>query len=130
MISTFQELLDQVKKQKDASRLLLLFAMSEAKKKTKKRDEKRGTLEAVMCVDKLPEELSSFKALVAEADSITPKWDMVFIAGLSGDGATPPSSDDAEPYLNRMTNNLASGQDLSSYVVFDRKENPIVIQAT
>lgn len=129
MIESFKDLLDQANEQQDAQRLLFLFAQSEANKKTKKRDEQRGTLSAVMCVDKLPAEIPSFKDLVKEADNISQDWNMVFIAGLNGEAQNPPTSDDAEPYLNQMANDLASGQDLSRYVVFDRKENPIVIEA-
>jgi len=130
MIESFNDLLEQTNQQQDAQRLLFLFAQSEANKKTKKRDEQRGTLSAVMCVDKLPSEISSFKALVKEADNICQEWNMVFVAGLNGEQQTPPSSADAEPYLNQMANDLASGQDLSRYVVFDRKENPIVIETS
>ncbi len=129
MIESFNDLLAQADQQQDAQRLLFLFAQSEANKKTRKRDEQRGTLSAVMCVDKLPKELPSFKDLVKEADNVSKDWDMVFIAGLNGDKQMPPTSDDAEPYLNQMANDLASGQDLSRYVVFDRQENPIVIEA-
>ncbi len=128
MISSFNELLEQANEQKDAQRLLLLFASSDANKKSKKRDEKKGTLTATMCVDKLPKEIASYKALIKEADSVSTDWDMVFIAGLNGEGTTPPTSDEAEPYLNQMVNSLASGQDLSRYVTFDREENPIVIE--
>ncbi len=129
MIESFNDLLAQADQQQDAQRLLFLFAQSEASKKNRKRDEQRGTLSAVMCVDKLPKELPSFKDLVKEADNVNKDWDMVFIAGLNGDKQMPPTSDDAEPYLNQMANDLASGQDLSRYVVFDRQENPIVIEA-
>lgn len=129
MIENFNDLLAQSTQQGDAQRLLLLFAATDVVKKTKKRDEKKGTLSPVMCVDKLPSEIESFQALVAEADSITPNWDMLLIAGLSGEGDTPPTTEEAEPYLNKMANDLSSGQDLSRYVIFDRQENPIVIQA-
>jgi len=129
MIENFNDLLDQSIQQEDAQRLLFLFAATDVVKKTKKRDEKKGTLSPVMCVDKLSSEIESFQALVAEADRITPNWDMLLVAGLSGDGDTPPTTEEAEPYLNKMVNDLSSGQDLSRYVIFDRQENPIVIQA-
>lgn len=129
MISSFQDLLEQIGQQKDASRLLMLFAESEVNKKAKKRDEKKGAIKPVMCVDKLPAEIASFEALVKEADGISPEWNMIFIAGLNGNGDVPPTSDDADPYLNQMVNTLTSGQDLSKYIVFDREENHIVMQA-
>ncbi len=43
-----------------------------------------------MCVDKLPEELTTFAALKAEADSIEKNWNFVFIASLSGENGMTP----------------------------------------
>ena len=129
MITRFTDLLQQATEQPNAQRLLFLFAESQVTKKSNKREQKKGTLTPVMCVDKLPQDLTSFQALVAEADTMSKDWNMVFIAGLNGDGDVPPTTDEAGPYLNQMTNNLASGQDLSGYLVFDRAENLIVIEA-
>jgi len=132
MISKFSDLLQLASQQSNHQRLLFLFAQSESDDSSKKAesdsDNQRGTLQATMCVDKLPEEIKDYASLVKEADSISTDWDMVFIAGLDGKGDTPPSTEDAEPYLNQMTNNLSSGQDLSGYLVFDRSENLIVFQ--
>ena len=131
MFSNFKELLDAAAAQDQPQRLLLLFAKAESsnqKKKKNKNKEQHGTLSAVMCVDKLPEEIASFQALVEEADSISKAWDFIIIVGLSGKDKAPPSSDEAEPYLNQLVNNLASGQDLSQYVIFDRQEAPVIIQ--
>jgi len=132
MISNFKQLLSAAAEQDQPQRLLLLFAKAESstkKKKGKKSQQQHGTLSAVMCVDKLPEEIASFEALVKEADSVSKEWDFMIIVGLSGKDGKAPSSDEAEPYLNQMTHNLASGQDLSQYVIFDRQEAPVVIQA-
>ena len=129
-MSNFAELLKMTTEQKDAQRLLFLFAATDATKKSKKQQEKRGTIEPTMCVDKLPADLSSFKNLTLEADGISKEWDLIFIAGLSGEGEKAPSEEEAEPYLNKMTSDIKTGQDLSRYVVFDREENPIVINAS
>lgn len=130
MISNFAQLLSAAAEQDQPQRLLLLFAKAESSGKNKKKNKQQhGTLSAVMCVDKLPEEIASFEALVEEADSVSKEWDFMIIVGLSGKDGKAPSSDDAEPFLNQMTNNLASGQDLSQYVIFDRNQDPIVIQA-
>jgi hypothetical protein len=127
MISTFEQLLVAATEQDEPQRLLLLFAKAESDT-IKKKDEQHGTLSPVMCVDKLPEEISSFKALSEEADAISTEWDFVITIGLSGKDGITPSTEDAEPFLNQMTNNLTSGQDLSQYVIFDRQENPVLIQ--
>ncbi len=131
MISNFQELLDASKQQADAQRLLFLFAgTSDVKSnKSKKAKEYRGHLVPVMCVDKLPQEISSFAALVAEADSISKEWQLMIVASLSGEGSTPPTTEQADPYLNRMTNEVASGADLSRYLVIDRNEEFLVLSA-
>lgn len=128
MIDKFEDLLKYAKEQEEAQRLLFLFVKANTTKKSRKRDDKRGTLDAVMCVDKLPEEIDSFKSLVEEADSITKEWDLVFTAGLSGTCDAPPTSDEAEPYLNQMTNDLVSGNNISRYLVFDRNDQPVMMQ--
>ena len=127
MSALFKELLDMTNEQEQPQRLLFLFAKTDAGKK--KKNYMSGHVEPVMCVDKLPAELSSFDALVKEADGISKEWDFMFIAGLSGSEGKAPSEDDAEPYLNKMSNDIADGQDLGRYVVLDRKEQPIEIAA-
>lgn len=126
MISNFTQLLEAAKTQEQPQRLLFLFAQAETN--SKKNQQKTGTLTPLMCVDKLPEELGDFASFCKEADQISKDWDMMIIAGLNGADGKAPSSDEAEPFLNQMANNLSQGQDLSGYVIFDRKENPIVIQ--
>lgn len=128
MSALFKELLDMTNEQEQPQRLLFLFAKTDAGKKQK--NYMSGHVEPVMCVDKLPTELSSFDALIKEADSISKEWDFMFIAGLSGSDGKAPSEDDAEPYLNKMSNDIADGQDLARYVVLDRKEQPIEIAAS
>ena len=124
----FNELLQMANQQEQPQRMLLLFAKADEVKNKKKSKESKGTITPVMCVDKLPEELSSFDNLVYEADSVNKDWDFMIIASLSGENQITPSSEDAEPFLNRMTNDVAAGNDLSRYVIFDRQQNPIVMQ--
>lgn len=130
MISTFSDLLDMTAELGQPHRLLLLFAQAEgvSNKKKKKSKEQRGLITPVMCVDKLPDEIASFSALVAEADDINKDWNFILIAGLSGQDGKPPTTEDADPYLNQMVNGLASGEDLSRYTIFDREENSIIMQ--
>lgn len=127
MISNFQQLLTVATEQEQPQRMLLLFAKAEGKKSKKKSKKQNGTISPVMCVDKLPEEIASFEALVKEADSVSKDWDFVICAGLSGQNGVTPTTEDADPYLNQMTNHLASGADLSQYVIFDRDDSPVVV---
>jgi hypothetical protein len=55
-----------------------------------------------MCVDKTLGELSTFAALVAEAERIEKDWQIVLVAGLAGRNGVAPSSDDAEEPLKMM----------------------------
>ncbi len=129
MIANLTDLITAAQEQSEPQRLLFLFARAESQKK-KKKNQQSGTITPVMCVDKLPEEIASFKALIAEADNITTEWDFMLVAGLSGANGNAPSTEDAEPHLNKMANDLMAGQDLSQYIIFDRTENPIVVQAS
>ncbi len=121
----FSDLLSMSHEQPDPQRLLFLFASTETTKKSRKRDDKKGTIEPTMVVDKLPSELTTFSDLVKEADGINKAWDFVFIASLGGQMKQPPSSEDAAPYLDKMTEDVMSGSNIRRYVVFDRQENPI-----
>lgn len=126
----FSDLLELANEQPDPQRLLFLFAATDATNKSAKRDEKKGTIEPTMVVDKLPEELSTFSELVSEADGINKSWDFVFIASLSGNKKMPPSSEEAQPYLDQMTSDVETGKNINRYVVFDREENPIELLAS
>jgi len=129
MPSIFKQVLKMTEEQEQPQRLLFLFAQSETRKSKKSPKHQTGQITPLMCVDKLPEELSDFDALSKEADSVSKDWDFVFIAGLSGSEGKAPSTDDAESYLNKMTNDVANGQDLSRYVILDRQEQPIEMAA-
>ncbi len=127
MISNFSELLIMASEQEQPQRLLMLFAKSQSK--SGKHNQNSGTIFPVICVDKLPADIASFDSLVAEADSINNDWNFIIVAGLNGQNGLAPTSEDADPHLNNMTNALASGQDMSQYVIFDRNQNPVSIQA-
>lgn len=126
----FSDLLEMSGEQPDPQRLLFLFAAADPTNKSAKREDKKGTIEPTMVVDKLPSEVPSFESLIKEADSINKKWDFVFIASLSGQNKQPPSSEDAEPFLDQMTDDVMTGKNIRRYVVFDRKENPIELLAS
>jgi len=126
----FSDLLEMANEQTAPQRLLFLFAATEESNKSKKRDDKKGTITPTMVVDKLPSELTDFTTLVNEADSINKEWNFVFIASLSGDHNTAPSSEHAEPFLDTMTTDITSGNNINRYVVFDRQENPIELSAS
>ncbi len=123
-MSNFKKLLDAANSQPHPQRLLFLLAKSE-RSNNKKQGIAKGTLTPIMCVDKLPEELTDFNSLVKEADNINKDWNMMLIAGLNGDKGIPPSTLDAEPLLNKMVNDVMQGQSLSRYLILDKQENII-----
>ncbi|WP_448210960.1 ribonucleotide reductase subunit alpha [Colwellia sp. MEBiC06753] len=125
MSKIYKELLDMANNQTEPQRLLFLFAQPEGNNPKKSKKHQKGHLEPVMCVDKLPAEVESFEKLVAEADSIEKNWQFVFISGLSGQNNQAPTPEEAEPYLNRMTSDLMTGQNIARYLVLDREGKPI-----
>jgi hypothetical protein len=127
MSDMFSQLLAMAEQQEQPQRLLFLFAKAESasKKNASDKDPKSGTIEPRMCVDKLPKELSDYAALIKEADSVEKDWNFVFVAGLSGQNGFAPTTEMAEQYLNKMTNDLSSGKNIAQYVVFDREGQPI-----
>jgi hypothetical protein len=129
MPGEFSKLVEAAKQQDQPQRLLMLFARAEGNKKKKAHaSHQTGTVTPLMCVDKLPEELESFEALIKEADAIASDWSFVLIGGLGGvDGEAPPT-EAAEPYLNQMANDLMMGQDLSGYTILDRQQSPVLLQ--
>lgn len=119
-IKNFSDLIEAAKNQPQDQRFLFLFAKAEAKRNAFKTNHSSGTITPVMCVDKKTEELTTLKALMAEADTITNQWDFIFIGCLN-------ATADPEPHLTKMSNDVASGNDLSRYVILDRDEKPIIV---
>jgi len=119
-------MIETAKTQDQPQRLLIMLAKSEIEVNDKE-EGMSGTITPVICVDKTPDEITSFDDFVMEADSINSDWDMMFIACLSGENNKMPTPEEADPILNKMVNDLMSGQDLSRYLVLDRNEEPVDI---
>lgn len=129
MISSFSELVNAALQQEDAQRLLMLFANAESTTK-KATSTQHGTINPVMCVDKLPGDIASFDQLVVEADGMSKDWNLILVAGLSGKGDRAPTTEEADPFLNQMANDLTAGLNIAKYVVFDRSGNAVSLQAS
>jgi hypothetical protein len=71
-----------------------------------------------MCVDKTPDELTSFDQFKQEASQMGPAWGMVFAAALSGKAGRAPSSEDAEKPLQDMVEAIRMGQ-LQAFIPFN-----------
>lgn len=126
MISTFNDLINILQNQTNPQRLLLLFANAES---TDSHNNQNGFISPVMCVDKSLSDITSFHHLIKEADEINKQWNFMFVASLSGEKDKEPTTTEAEPFLNKMAHDIETGNSINRYVIFDREENPIEIEA-
>ena len=125
IISSFADLLAAAAVQPQAQRLLFMFAKSELPfgktlaQKPANENQQGGELRAVMCVDKLPEEISDFEHLVVESKHTGKTWDIVFVTSMSGQGGLVPSSDAASRPLDMMVESLRNGN-IGQYLAFSQ----------
>ncbi len=125
IISSFADLLAAAVEQPQAQRLLFMFAKAELPsgktlaQKPVSEHQQGGELRAVMCVDKLPAELSDFPGLVAESKHTGKTWDVVFITSMSGQEGLAPTSDAASRPLDMMVESLRNGN-IGNYLAFNQ----------
>ena len=123
-ISTFDDLLRSARNQSEPQRLLFVFATADLPDDATPEQRARfevgqgGTLTPLMCVDKTPDELATFDALVAESREFERPWDIVFVAALSGSAGRGPTSAQAEAPLQRMGESIKSGS-IGGFIPFD-----------
>ncbi len=129
-IGDFDSLLEAAKTQLEPQRLLFVFAEkkldphhTEAQREAFERGE-GGHLEPKLLVDKLPEEVASFEALVAESEHTGQHWDIMFVSSMEGRGGIPPSSDEADQPLRFMITAINEGN-VSDLAAFDREGTPL-----
>lgn len=132
-ISSFDDLLHAARMQPEPQRLLFVFAAAELPDDATPAQRVHfeaghgGALVPMMCVDKTPQELASFSALVEEAQQFTAPghdWAMVFAAALSGTLNQAPTSADAEAPLQRMVDAIKGGTH-GAYIPFNRQGLPV-----
>ncbi|TMP29085.1 ribonucleotide reductase subunit alpha [Pseudoalteromonas rubra] len=116
-MSKFQELLTMSRYQPEPVKLLMLF--TKANVESASNDVNKGFIEPVMCVDKLPNELSDYEALCKEADVINPDWDLVFLTSINAD----VDSSIIDKSMKSMVSDVQTGKNTSMYVVLDRQDN-------
>lgn len=129
-ISSFDDLLASARQQQAPQRLLFVFTTAgvpdDATPEQRARFEagEGGTLTPLMCVDKTPQELASFDALLEESRAFDQAWDIVFVAALSGTGPLGPTSAQAEAPLQRMVDSIKSGS-IDGFIPFDVQGQPV-----
>ena len=132
-ISTFDDLLQAARAQPEPQRLLFVFAGVELPDDATPAQRERfeagqgGALVPLMCVDKRPDELATFDALVEEASQFGQNnWGIVFAAAMSGSVNRAPTSEDAEEPLQRMVEAIKRGEH-AGYIPFDTQGHTVQI---
>jgi hypothetical protein len=129
-IASFDDLLRSASQQTEPQRLLFVFTTAELPEGASPEQRARfqvgegGTLTPLMCVDKSPDEVPSFVALLEESRRAGPRWDIVFVAALSGKAGSSPTSTEAEAALQRMVESIKSGR-IGSFIPFDIHGQPV-----
>lgn len=132
-IESFDDLLRAARTQPQPQRLLFVFTGAElpddssAEQRAQFAAGAGGALVPLMCVDKAPEALTTFAALVDESRAAGPEWVLVFVAALAGTGARPPTSQDAEAPLQRMVEAIKAGAH-GAFIPFDRQGVPVRLE--
>lgn len=130
-ISNFDDLLHAAREQSEPQRLLFVFAHAvlpdDCTPEQRARFEagEGGALEPLMAVDKVPDELVTFGALVEESHRFGPDWAVVFVASLPGLAGRTPTSKEAERPLQRMIEAIKAGS-FGSFIPFDRRGEPVL----
>ena len=129
-LSSFDDLLQAARAQPEPQRLLFVFAGVELPEDATPAQRQGfeagqgGALVPLMCVDKRPDELDSFGALVDEARQFGPAWGIVFAAAMSGSQDRSPTSEEAEAPLQRMVEAIKRGE-ISGFIPFDTQGQPV-----
>jgi hypothetical protein len=132
--SHFAQLLAAAGAQREPQRLLFVFAQGELPAGASAAERARyeaglgGALRPLVCVDKRPQDLSTFEALVDESRVACPPWQVVFIAALSGRSGNEPQPAVVEQALTQMVENVATGR-LGGYMALDAQGEPLQLVA-
>ena len=131
--SHFQQLLREAADQPERQRLLFVFVGAELPDHPTEEQRERflagggGALAPLMCVDKAPDDLADFEALVTESRLAGPPWQLVFAAGLSGFDGRPPTQSQIDPALEKMVNAVRLGA-VGQFAAYSADGEPIQIR--
>ena len=131
-IATYEELLRAARGQAEPQRLLFVFARaglpddSTPEQRADFVAGRGGALEPLMSVDKAPEELGSFAALVDESRQYASDWSIVFVSALAGRDGRAPTGAEADRSLQGMIESIKAGV-FGSFIPFDRQGAPLLL---
>jgi len=126
----FDQLLNLARAQPDPQRLLFVFARAELPDQPTPEQSERfragrgGALAPLMCVDKAPEDLADFQALVAESRRAGPPWQVVFAAALSGAEGQQPPKVQIDTALEKMVSAVVFGN-VGRFAAYTQDGDPI-----
>lgn len=129
-LDDFEQLLQVALQQEEPQRLLFVFAQrnlgdhATAEQRERYARGEGGMLQPCLCVDKAPEEVASFAALVTESEQTGQHWDVVFVSSLDGRGGIARNSDEAAQPLRFMVNAINDGR-VGEFAAFDRAGQPL-----
>ncbi|WP_417531767.1 ribonucleotide reductase subunit alpha [Marinobacter lipolyticus] len=132
MIASYSDLLKAANAESEPQRLLFVFCRAElpddasAAEKAAFAKGEGGALTPVVCVDKTPDEVSDFQALVEESRQTGQAWDVVFVAAMSGRGGMAPSSDEVQQPLTMMVESVRLGH-IGNYLPLDREGQTVAL---
>lgn len=133
-LDSFDDFLHLAQHQDEPQRLLLVFTRSElpaghtATQANAFTEGRGGHLAPVVCVDKQPEDLKNFNALVAESRQIDQDWTVLFVAALVGEQGELPTEKQTDKALDQMVEAIRSGR-VSNFLAFDRQGKPLQMSA-
>jgi hypothetical protein len=129
----FSDLLQAARQQPEPQRLLLVFAAAELPSDPTPEEiasferGEGGALAPVVCVDKLPEEITSFATLLDESRQAVADWDILFVASLPGRGGFAPNSDEAVQPLQMMVEAIKGGR-IGEFLAVNREGELVQLQ--
>ena len=131
-ISNFDDLLRAARTQPEPQRLLFVFARavlpddSTPEQRARFEAGEGGALAPLMAVDRTPDDLGTFAALVEESRQFGTDWAVVFVASLPGRAGRPPTSKEADQPLQRMIESIKAGS-LGPFLPFNRQGEPMLL---
>lgn len=129
----FSDLLQAARQQPEPQRLLLVFTAAELPRDPTPEEiagferGEGGALAPVVCVDKLPDEIASFAALLDESRQTVVAWDILFVASLPGRGGFAPNSDEAVQPLQMMVEAIKGGR-IGEFLAVNREGELVQLQ--
>ena len=131
-ISNFDDLLRAARAQPEPQRLLFVFAHgvlpddSTPEQCARFEAGEGGALAPLMAVDRTPDDLGTFAALVEESRQFGTDWAVVFMANLPEHADRAPTNKETDQPLQRMIESIKAGS-IGSFIPFDRRGEPVLL---